>query len=148
MPIKYQVGDILWGKETFCELDYPDHAADSALPRDAMVYGRRNGAAYAADTDTEGNRIRKAYGYKWKSSLFMPHWASRITLEITGVRIEQVQAITVDDAIAEGIDSDGGNDESTIENYRILWDSLHKDAFQWARNPWVYVLEFRRAIEA
>ena len=84
----------------------------------------------------------------------MRRWMSRITLEITAVRVECLQDITEADAIAEGIDvfADGAGFTVTPggawhrnpeDAYRALWDSLHGPC-GWARNPWVWVLEFRR----
>lgn len=85
----------------------------------------------------------------WTSPIYMPRWASRITLEIVAVHVERLQKIAVSDAIAEGIDSDGGDDEhrnrSTRENFAISWDALNaKRGFSWESNPWVWVIEFKR----
>lgn len=92
----------------------------------------------------------------WRPSIHMPRWASRITLEITSVRVERLQDISEADAIAEGIESraDGwawytGQDHKTsyttqpITSYRSLWDSIN-GAESWAANPWVWVVEFKR----
>lgn len=73
----------------------------------------------------------------WKPSIFMPRWASRITLRITKVRVERVQNITGKDAIAEGVES--------VDQYRKLWNSLNaKRDYGWDENPRVWVIEFRR----
>lgn len=96
----------------------------------------------------------------------MPRWASRITLEITEVRVERVQDISTEDARAEGIteylseiatkrhteeDADIWRNRTTIENFRNLWDSIYYPGiykkptpFKWDANPWVWVVEFRR----
>lgn len=92
---------------------------------------------------------------KWKSSMFMPRWASRITLEIKGVRVERVQAISETDARAEGCDDqhilqahpphEAFRKPTAREAYRVLWDSINaKRGFGWDKNPWVWVMEFRK----
>ena len=88
----------------------------------------------------------------WRPSIHMPRWASRLTLELTDVRVERVQAITNSDAIAEGCV--GGatvegysedNPADPYEEYAILWDALNaKRGYSWDSNPWVWVLSFRR----
>jgi hypothetical protein len=161
------IGDRLWVRETWCELD-DDHRHDLTKLRDAMIeFGgktalRRNGAAYAADITPgdESDRIRKEYGYKWKPSIFMQRWASRITLEIVRVRVERLHAITEDDARAEGVDGLIPTFASTHlkgvrpmpchvattcrEHFEWLWDKINGKRAPWASNPWVWVLEFRR----
>ena len=88
----------------------------------------------------------------WQSSIFMPKWASRITLEITGVRVERLQEITPNDVLAEGMTVFGKPVNDTIA-YKIildqkfikLWDSINaKRGYPWDSNPWVWVIEFRR----
>lgn len=96
---------------------------------------------------------------KWKPSLFMPKEACRIRLEITSVRVEKLQDISEEDAVAEGIGhafapADGvmwknylANEYwpeiSPIDSYKTLWMSINgKDS--WALNPWVFVINFRR----
>lgn len=85
-----------------------------------------------------------------KPSIFMPRWASRITLEITGVKVERVQDISEQDAEAEGIsfmrdipDADETLTAKTLFN--ILWDSINaKRGYGWDVNPWVWAITFRR----
>lgn len=91
----------------------------------------------------------------WRSAMFMPRWASRITLEIVSVRVERVQSITEEDAIAEGVDAVSMADvprQATMSrrgDFAQLWDHLYaKTAHAWALNPWVWVVEFRRVNEA
>ena len=100
---------------------------------------------------------------KWRPSIHMHRWASRITLEITSVRVERLQDISEADAIAEGVfqkvgDSRFGNMVETAtggqliyadprqarEEYRRLWEQIN-GAGSWEANPWVWVVEFQRA---
>lgn len=80
----------------------------------------------------------------------MPRWASRITLEIVNVRVERVQEISEEDAIAEGckpyIDPfEETQITSAVNSYVQLWDHLNaKRGYPWESNPWVWVVEFRR----
>ena len=101
-------------------------------------------------------------GTKWIPSIFMPRWASRITLEVVNVRVERVQDICFEDCLSEGCDSgfehyDGScnhiEDGSCCQgwhygskwNFRYLWDSINaKRGYGWDANPWVWVIEFRR----
>ncbi|HEJ2021040.1 TPA: hypothetical protein SLV80_001207 [Pseudomonas aeruginosa] len=85
---------------------------------------------------------------RWTPSLHMPRWASRILLEITAVRVERLQDISDDQAIAEGIDTHPtgfyGNGCITAGGaFLELWESINGDG-KWAANPWVWVIEFKR----
>lgn len=81
---------------------------------------------------------------KWTPSIHMPRWASRITLEITDVRVERLQAITVADALDEGIEHRTMN--CPRHEYFQLWNSIYGD-MQHESNPWVWVIEFKRVQE-
>ena len=82
----------------------------------------------------------------WRTPLFMPRWASRITLEITGLRVERLQDITEEDAVTEGLPPREQTGFDTARyRYHILWDSLNaKRGYAWDSNPWVWVIEFKR----
>lgn len=100
----------------------------------------------------------KAWGFKRRPSIHMPRCASRITLEITGVRVERLQDISEEDAIADGIEADmlpcdpvplwrnyatGGITISPVYSYQTLWESINgRDS--WVVNPWVWVISFNR----
>jgi len=86
------------------------------------------------------------YGPHWQSPIFMPRWASRITLEITAVRVERLQDISEEDAIAEGCAPSDGCHISE-EHYMDLWCGIHGPD-SWDANPWVWVIEFKRANES
>lgn len=91
----------------------------------------------------------------WKPSIFMPRWASRITLEITGVRVGRLQDISEADARAEGappshptidaVSRSFGYEDFPRSWYAQLWDSINAKTAPWASNPWVWVIEFKRA---
>ncbi|EBG7294020.1 hypothetical protein GA093_15755 [Salmonella enterica] len=116
------VGDHIWVRETFSAVpDYDEPAGCSAL-------------LYAAD----GNGPYR----KWTPSIHMPRWASRLTLEITGIRVERLNSITESDAEAEGV-TDTGFGDLLVDGYRYLWKSIYGEE-SWAANPWVWVIEFKR----
>ena len=150
-PCPYGVpGDRLWVRETWLELDR-DGYVEMDQPRDVLTtrhgYPRRNGVAYRAECDADGESARAELGYKWRSPIHMPRWASRITLEITGVRVERLNDISEADAMAEGaspvlVPPDGG-DQPHVVGYRDLWESIN-GAGSWDANPWVWVVAFRR----
>ena len=83
----------------------------------------------------------------------MPRWASRITLEITDVRVERLQDISEADAVAEGckpirpeLVQDGlivRPGRSAVEEFRLVWEQIHGGG-SWEKNPWVWVIEFKR----
>jgi hypothetical protein len=87
----------------------------------------------------------------WKPSIHMPRWACRVVLEITGVRVERLQDISNEDARAEGVLPKYADDcvalghpYNAIHLYRELWGHIN-GAGSWDANPWVWVVEFKRA---
>jgi len=77
--------------------------------------------------------------------MHMPRGWSRITLEVKAVRVERVQEISEEDAVAEGCHSDQGSTDGQLphEEFRELWDLINeKRGFPWESNPWVWVVEF------
>ena len=85
---------------------------------------------------------------RWTPSIHMPRWASRITLEITGVRVERLNAISEADAIAEGCQCAGVPASLTnVGAFAKLWESINGPG-SWDANPWVWVVEFRRIVPA
>ena len=139
-----QPGDRMWVRETFAHIYRDNRRPDER---------RDDDVAYKADHQ---GLDEYAYG-SWKPSIHMPRWASRITLEITGVRVERLQDISEADAISEGIESayeswrDYRTDpavnfpcaDSPISSYQTLWESINGPG-SWEANPWVWVLEFKR----
>jgi hypothetical protein len=92
---------------------------------------------------------------RWRPSIHMPRWASRITLEITDIRVERVQDISEGDTIAEGIEAyglgmpDPITDMNTYRRdarawFQHLWNAINeKRGYGWAANPWVWCISFR-----
>jgi len=87
---------------------------------------------------------------KWRSSIFMPRWASRITLEIISVKIERLQDVSEEDAVAEGMfepygcRSESGLNYEMRSQFKNCWDSINRKKYPWESNPWVWVIEFKR----
>ncbi len=137
--LPYAPGDLLWVRETWaqaCELDGDEKPA-SAM----MTYYRADGEPFSRWLDPDTGQWRD--GIKWASPIHMPRWASRITLKVTAVKVEGLQAISKADVIAEGI---AGLDDVVAgwhEPFAELWNSIHgPDA--WQANPWVAAYSFER----
>lgn len=173
------VGDLLWVRETWQQ--FFDDEMPTGRPRgprgtlgSPATPSRTSSVFYRAD----GEDIpQDTFGHpRWMSSIHMPRWASRLTLEVTGVRVERLQDITEADAEAEGLskltkdggrvwkygipDSDGlpGNDDDGWPwidwqkdprvAFRQLWDSINADrGAGWDAHPWVWVIEFASVSE-
>lgn len=125
-------GDRLWVRETW---------GDMALEGYEPVY------AYRADPEGEEGWGLPP-GFKWHRSIFMPRAASRITLEVTDIRVERLQAISEEDAEAEGFTGDhrADRDIDAAQEYRALWDKINGKRASWESNPWVWVIGFRRIL--
>jgi hypothetical protein len=97
----------------------------------------------------KGRRWRSSI---WRSSIHIPREASRLTLEVRDVRVERLQDISENDAIAEGVDTSHCfcgvpelKDKCHRHKFMELWDKLNaKRGYPWDSNPWVYVIEFMR----
>ena len=100
------------------------------------------GIVYAADGVLRHPLYGKAL---WRPSIHMPRWASRMTLEITAVRLERLCDISEVDAKAEGIIPDPNDhlERTHRLGFCVLWDAIYGDG-AWGKNPWVWVVEFRR----
>ncbi len=79
---------------------------------------------------------------RWRPSIHMPRWASRITLEITDVRVERLQKISASDMLREG--QEIYPIPVNFGEFRELWNSIHKKEYRWEDNPWVWVITFKR----
>ncbi len=135
-PLKppYKPGDILYVRETWVDT--------VSLPLDCAHYGINDKYMYKANCLDDINPP-----WKWKPSIHMPKEAARIFLKVIDVRVERVQDISEDEAVAEGFS--GFEDEAYLvlpsEEFAQYWDSLDaKRGFGWDENPWVWVIEFER----
>jgi hypothetical protein len=146
-----QPGDRLWVREAWAA----ESEFDAIAPKDLRI-GQR--IYYPADKfmsedkkwfTQEPRPIEKAREYwRVRSSIYMPRWVSRITLEITGVRVERLRDISEPDCKAEG--AKGGNGSipgyhysaTPHEHYRHIWESINGTG-SWDANPWVWVVEFK-----
>lgn len=130
-----KVGDRLWVKETWQHED--GSCNDHRCGQPTHIFHK------ATETYPESMR--------WRPSIFMFRWASRILLEITAIRVERVHEISLFDMRAEGIsdpreiDCFGGGREKIMRlTFSNLWDSINKKrGHGWDKNDWVWVMEFR-----
>lgn len=141
---KWDAGDRLWVRETWAKpLEQSCNRSDRDIPQ----------LGYRADGEDAN------YGARWRSPRFMPRWASRLTLELTDVRVERLQAISEEDAIAEGFGADYSSllpqtadgfeknyDAMTpLGRFQWTWNLLNAHrGHGWKSNPWVWALTFRR----
>lgn len=165
-------GDRLWVRETWGYIDPdctgedndddPEGPGPTAFCDELLQEGHpmrdfwRRRVAYRASWQDPKYGIGPDAPKQWRPSIQMPRWASRITLEVTGVRVERLGDISEADALAEGIDmnqpvtmpmSPGSPATVTLkprsarEAYACLWQDINGS---WAPSTWVWVVEFRR----
>ncbi len=160
----YQPGDRLYVRETWGLVSMVN-LFRAEPPHDEVVYraGRlvRDSKDAPPDYSVENwpqrwSDDRLPDDSKWRPSIHMPRWASRITLEVMGVRVERVHDMTDEDAIAEGVMSVGGGRywlgaegltprATPLSAFQDLWDSINaKRGFPWVSKTWVWVVEFKR----
>jgi len=139
-----QPGDRLWVRETWAHVPVTAYRMSTGVQQTSDPTDPDMAAVYRAGWE------RSAPG-RWRPSVHMPRWASRITLEVTDVGLERVQDITEEEARAEGVtpteDTEGGLSHAL--GFIDLWDSLRSDprasvVYGWKANPWVWVVRFRR----
>lgn len=138
-------GDMLWVRETWRTEELDDGLDGIRYKTDDGFKPIENTAA-AADAWIEADYAGLG---KWRSPIFMPRWASRITLETVSVRVEKLQDIGYMDIIKEcppyQIDFITMRSRSLEDTFRVVWDSINaKRGYPWSSNPWVWVIEFRR----
>lgn len=152
-----QKGSRLWVRETFCFIQ-DRHLRFSVghklLSNERIIYK----ATDHDESDPDAERCKAELGYKWKPSIHMPRWASRITLEVVDVRVERLQKMTFRDWVADFcpsyVDQERALEtfvgrENQIQMAKKFWDTLDaKRGFGWDTNPWVWVIEFRQYLGA
>lgn len=149
-----QPGDQLWVRESFsvrsfdpgysfsheggedfeygsCMVEYPDDGSKKRI----------NDLCLDNDGIDEVAQAHRASKKKSVPSIHMPRWASRIQLDITGVRVERLQEISNEDIRAEGACKRSSCTHRL--DFQLLWESINGQE-SWQANPWVWVLEFKR----
>lgn len=144
----YEVGMCLWVRETWGQ----DFNLDPKYSLTCQE-GRWRGPLSPCGTFHPYYRADLAESQSgfWKPSIFMPRWASRLSLEVVSVRVERLQEMKHEDALAEGFKDKKHTGVGTVmhttarNNFTHLWDELNeKRGFGWDKNPWVWVIEFKR----
>ncbi|AYW60740.1 TPA: hypothetical protein P6M77_001506 [Pseudomonas aeruginosa] len=142
-----QPGDRLWVREAWQGplISDEEQAANQSWWKDMTKFQDQAHCAYRASGDN--NEYVDPDGYfhcKWKPSIHMPRWASRILLEITAVRVERLHQITIGEICKEGLARSMYEFipvTTAFDAFAELWNSTGGD---WDANPWVWVIEFRR----
>ncbi|HGN0305338.1 TPA: hypothetical protein ACKRID_003404 [Proteus mirabilis] len=164
-----KVGDRLWVRETFALLgnedgfcvDWNDNILKAGEEQAAIIYKasceKKDGDyglwSIPDDADWKPHTDNRKYEGAWRPSIHMPRWASRITLEITDVRVERLNDISQSDAIAEGappshptidaISRECGFPDFSRSWFGQTWWHIYGKK-NWQDNPWVWVIEFKR----
>lgn len=170
-----QVGDRLWVREAFAafvplpDVQYYKTGIRKFEPINGGGFSAAREVVYRADGDDVTRPHPLNATSRWKPSIHMPRWASRLTLEITEIRVERLQEITDKEAIAEGVPPEQharGEDDISIAFVRThlygimgpfgvgwprtrfakLWSQINGPD-SWDANPWVWVVSFRRVEE-
>jgi len=140
---RIEPGDQLWVRETWCVKASVNELAPSDIrhPYPIVRYAATHCVHQAA---------------RWRPSIHMPRWASRITLEVTGVAVERLWGITEEQAMAEGVlhepgfapdfDADWLPRTPARAAFANAWQSMYakRPGLSWHENPWVWALIFRR----
>lgn len=150
--VKYKKREHLWVREAWCGCKQMDAIKSSEFSKGEPI-------GYLADGAIRSRGCMMIAQGKTRPSIFMPRWASRITLEVTDVRVERLNDISEQDAIAEGIYEtnpplqiglitwkdylDGGNITCPSHSFATLWDSINAKTCPWESNPWIVAYTFK-----
>lgn len=167
------VGDRIWVRETWailgnedgCCIDWEEKLCKADERSAARIYRASceqrpgNYGLWSIPDDADWKPHTKDYQYEgaWRPSIHMPRWASRILLEITDVRVERLNAISEEDATAEGVPPAGsllpdypgtfltpkGDFATAKVAFQRLWESIYGEE-SWKANGWVWVISFKR----
>ncbi len=160
-------GDRLWVRETwrigawdenrcafaldYCDgprkqwIDVPDPCCDDGELFNRLWQQSTDDALAAGIKSDHNGNFKWEPGQspcRWRPSIHMPRWASRITLEVTGVRVERLNDISGADAVAEGVKSRLPDNGIAQSEFAGLWESINGKG-SWYANPWVWVIEFK-----
>lgn len=160
-----QAGERLWVRETWRTFERPEDGRDGVLFFADGAFVEIPDTREASDLWLDDHANGK-HGDNWRPSIYMRRWASRITLEVTEVRVQRLQDISEEDARAEGVSmvpfypDDGlplsqgfmvGADDgktpletSAAKAFAKLWDEINGKRAPWASNPWLWCVSFRR----
>jgi len=136
------VGDRLWVRESFYE--HGHWQGGGYDPEDSYFVNDKQ-VLYPADGIQRPAERKREDFWRSRPSIHMPRWASRITLEIIGVRVERLNSMTEQDAIAEGCSGGHGSIPGYMysarphEHFHHIWESIY-GADSWQANPWVWVI--------
>lgn len=137
LKLPYAVGDRLYVREAFGFNHYEYHIGRAPKVRPVELTDEY--ISYRATEDDCGisNELR------YRPSIHMPRWASRLWLSVTEVRVERLRDISGADAVAEGVRSRLPENGMAQQDYADLWNSLHtKPGTRWEDNPWVVAVSF------
>lgn len=150
----------IWNQTTGTCIETPLQIGDRLWVREAHAIEVLDEYAWYRLDHPEANGYGPRVDVRWRPSIHMPRWASRLTLIVESVRVEHLHDISDEDAVAEGLwycdDGPGagfwfGDSEGTlkhvwgdgsVECYARLWDHLH-GLGSWDENPWICALTFR-----
>lgn len=128
----YQGGEVLWVRETWANIE------------GEIQYKADTGNKYPGEWPEHEKDNPDCP--RWRPSIHMPKEAARIFLDVKNIRVERLQDITEEDAIAEGVIYGQGERRWTARSaFMDLWDTINKKrGYGWETNPWVWVIEFKK----
>jgi len=143
-----QVGDRLWVRESFFygSGDYDSRACVIRYAVDNVEIKYKIPDNFSWDKTCKWCYTKLDGSHPIRPSIFMPRWASRLTLEITEVRVERLDRVSLNDIRAEGIPDDRAtyNAPIQLDKFIKLWDSLNaKRGYPWVNNNWVWPISFK-----